>query len=142
MKNKTKEKDYLIIDRSKWQNGGHKNGNTALLNSNGQMCCLGFRCKDMGIPESDLIRNVEPENLRERWYIPDLINKNGRNSSFAEKAIEINDGLESLSERENALIEHFAKKDIIVEFTGKYNKDYLAAKYLNTEEDQKLINLK
>lgn len=53
--------DYLIIDRSKWRTGGdlaHVNDNqtgkgyTALYNKQGFMCCLGFRCNQMGVPKN------------------------------------------------------------------------------------------
>jgi hypothetical protein len=54
-------KDYLIIDRAKWRTGGNSPiqtgvGRTRLLNKEGYMCCLGFRCHQMGIPEKDLLK--------------------------------------------------------------------------------------
>jgi hypothetical protein len=38
----------LTIDRNKWARGGY-NGEAALLNDDGNMCCLGFACRASGL---------------------------------------------------------------------------------------------
>lgn len=117
-----KKKDYLIIDRSKWRTATSGRGDTMLLNDEGYMCCLGFRCHQMGIPEEDLLDISHPEDVFD-WNIPDLVKKRGGDTAFTTSAININDDKCLTSkEREQELIEHFATKDIIVEFTGKYKK--------------------
>lgn len=120
-------KDYLIINRKKWKTGSHGFGKTNLLNSDSRMmCCLGFRCEQMGIPKKDLEDKFYPSSLSREYTIPGLINSKGCNTKFANKAIEINDNSNITSEvREKRLIALFKKVNIIVEFEGKYVKKYL-----------------
>ena len=71
-------KDYLIINRARWRTGGMEDDSTgksytALLNDKGYMCCLGFRCEQMGIPKKDLLGLSSPEDLSDDWDIPDLV---------------------------------------------------------------------
>ena len=125
------KKDYLIIDRAKWRAGGNPilnpnytgEGSTQLLNDQGYMCCLGFRCHQMGIPKKLLLNVGMPLGLYNSYDIPDLINELGRNSEFAVQAVRINDD-SSLSpeEREKAITKHFKKIGVIVEFKGRYKK--------------------
>jgi hypothetical protein len=129
------KKDYLVIDRAKWRTGGHSSlnpshtgkGSTLLLNDEGYMCCLGFRCHQMGIPKQDLLGECTPEGLCELYTIPDLIYSDDgdiwADTSFTNDAIGINDDSElSIKEREKAITEHFKKIDVIVEFKGRYKK--------------------
>lgn len=122
------KKDYLIIDRAKWRTGGegiHKTGegNTVLLNDEGYMCCLGFRCEQMGIPEKLLLNVGMPSGLYNSYDIPDLINELGKNSEFAVQAVKINDdGEPSPKEREKAITKHFKTIGVTVEFKGRYKK--------------------
>jgi hypothetical protein len=122
------KKDYLIIDRAKWRTGGHSYENrtglgiTELLNSNGFMCCLGFRCHQMGILEKDLLYTSLPSGLSENWDIPDLIDPYG-NTEFTTTAALINDNYDITSkEREKRITKHFATIGVTVEFKGKYVK--------------------
>ena len=122
------KKDYLIIDRAKWRTGGCSHiqtgeGRTALLNDNGFMCCLGFRCHQLGIPEKDLLGYVSPGGLSENWVIPDLINSVGNDTDFTTTAMEINDD-DCITQkvREKEITEHFATIGVTVEFKGKYVK--------------------
>ena len=117
-------KDYLIINRAKWRTGGTEDDNTgegytALLNKEGYMCCLGFRCEQMGIPKENLLGISSPEDLSDDWDIPDLVN-DCYDSSFSEKAMKINDNYSDRNIREKEITEHFATIGITVEFTGKY----------------------
>ena len=43
----------LLIDRLRWARGGN-NGNAALLNEDGNMCCLGFLAIEMGLTRDDI----------------------------------------------------------------------------------------
>lgn len=133
------KKDYLIIDRAKWRTGGISylnlnytgEGSTLLLNEEGFMCCLGFRCHQMGVPEEDLLGSPTPDSLSELYDIPDLIEKVGlfcdfsvyRDTRFTQDAVNINDntGLSS-KEREKAITKHFKKIGVTVEFKGRYKK--------------------
>jgi hypothetical protein len=123
-------KDYLIINRAKWRTGGNSitfnktgEGSTALLNKEGFMCCLGFRCHQMGIPKIYLLNVETPVFIADDWNIPDLLNSHGKNSAFTAKAIKINDNIGITSEeREIAITEHFATIGVTVEFKGKYVK--------------------
>ena len=122
------KKDYLIIDRAKWRTGGYSHiqtgeGGTALLNNDGFMCCLGFRCHQMGIPKKDLLGKEVPETLSKNWVIPDLIDSVGNDTDFTNTAIEINDDRDiTREEREKEITEHFATIGVTVEFKGKYPK--------------------
>jgi hypothetical protein len=118
--------DILKINRSKWRTGSNGfdktgQGSAALLNREGYMCCLGFRCHQLGIPKKDLLGCEFPESTG--WQvIPDLLTTKGSNTVFTEEAAEINDNTEmSRTQREQRIKEHFAKKKIKVVFTGKYS---------------------
>lgn len=119
---KKQNKDYLIIDRSKWRTASHGEGHTGLLNSEGYMCCLGFRCNQMGIQKEEILGYTCPSELSEYYNIPDLI-YNGKDTNFCIKAMHINDGITlNDKEREKRIIDLFKTKNITVEFVGKYKK--------------------
>lgn len=109
----------LVIDRSKWrtgQKGLHSTGKgpTALLNTQGFMCCLGFECLRMGIPE-DQIRDEGVPNRFDEWKAVD--------PDWISTAIELNDtpSVElDRSKREKLIEEHFAKINVQVTFEGEY----------------------
>ena len=119
-------KDYLIINRPKWRTGGTEGdrtgkGSTALLNKEGYMCCLGFRCEQMGIPKENLFDRANPFELSDKWDIPDLLNDIGNQTPFTREAIRINDNISYTPEyREEKITEHFATIGVTVKFTGKY----------------------
>lgn len=128
------KKDYLIIDRAKWRTGHYSDnrtgrGDTQLLNDEGYMCCLGFRCLQMGVPEDELLNVTSPGDLGRKWQVPDLVLKKPKingghkdyDTDFSYEAMDINDDIHlTPKEREQKIIKHFAKKNIIVEFVGKY----------------------
>ena len=122
------KKDYLIIDRAKWRTGANSPietgvGQTQLLNKEGYMCCLGFRCHQMGIPEKDLLGMGSPGSIITDWDIPDLINSRG-NTPFTAEAVRINDDSSiTPEEREKRITKHFATIGVTVEFKGKYPKN-------------------
>jgi hypothetical protein len=119
------KKDYLIINRAKWRTGGDSRiqtgeGSTKLLNNDGFMCCLGFRCHQMGIPKKDLLGYLSPAGLSENWVIPDLVDSAG-DTDFTTTAVDINDDeCITQEEREKEITEHFATIGVTVEFKGKY----------------------
>lgn len=118
--------DILKIDRAKWRTGGyHENstgiGATKLLSPEGFMCCLGFRCNQLGIPKKYLLDIANPRQLSDDWEIPDLIIE-GIATDFTETAVIINDEHMTTKVRERKIKEHFATKKIKVVFYGKYKK--------------------
>lgn len=126
-------KDILTIDRRKWKTGDFVEGNeeyhgsgivTQLKNDEGFMCCLGFRCHQLGVSSKLLLNNTAPNDIK-GWSIPDLITGNGRNSAFTNKAMTINDD-ESLThkKREEKIIAHFATINVIVKFINNYPKKF------------------
>lgn len=118
--------DTLVIDRSKWRSGHDSEnktgkGQTKLVNTQGYMCCLGFRCNQMGVPKNQLKGLSYPFELYE-WELPGITNSDfGSQTDFTRKAISINDNpVLTRRERERAIREHFASDGIKVVFKGKY----------------------
>ena len=122
-----KQKDYLIINRAKWRTGegGETQtgkGDTQLLNKQGYMCCLGFRCQQMGVPRKLLLEEGTPGCIR-GWDIPDLIDDDGNNTEFSQTAMELNDAQDmSRITRERKIKDHFETIGVTVEFIGDYKK--------------------
>ena len=57
----------LVIDREKWVRGG-RGGESALLNSVGNMCCLGFAAIAVGLDEGEItgigeFSDLDPESV-------------------------------------------------------------------------------
>jgi hypothetical protein len=122
-----KQKDYLIINRAKWRTGQDGEtetgkGDTQLLNKEGYMCCLGFRCQQMGVPRKLLLEEGTPGCIR-GWDIPDLIDDDGDNTEFSQTAMELNDAQDmSRITRERKIKAHFETIGVTVEFIGDYKK--------------------
>lgn len=122
-----KQKDYLVINRAKWRTGGDDHpatgkGDTQLLNKQGYMCCLGFRCNQMDVPRKLLLEEGTPGCIR-GWDIPDLIDEDGYNTEFSQIAMELNDSSDmSRITRERKIKAHFKTIGITVEFVGDYKK--------------------
>lgn len=76
MKKKPVKLKKLIINRAKWARGG-KNGSAALLNSAGNMCCLGFACARLGFTKDQLADEGEPLSLAESLEDVEKIRKLG-----------------------------------------------------------------
>lgn len=123
-KNKT-----LIIDVSKWRSGEKGieptgKGCTALCNSEGYKCCLGFYCEQLGgCATEEILRVYNPADLRKPVKL--LTHLKGRmgvleNTKFCEEAMDINDGVDStLEERKANLKKLFARKGIEVKFINE-----------------------
>ena len=125
------KKDYLIIDRAKWRTGRSSEqnktgkGETNLLNEQGYMCCLGFRCHQMGVPKKMLLYRGSPQTIALKYDldIPDLVDDFCRDTKFTDRAIDINDDEDTcIKDREKLITEHFATIGVTVEFKGKYVK--------------------
>jgi len=115
------KEDILYIDRSKWKTGSSGHGYSRLLNQEGFMCCLGFRCEQMGIPTQELLEQACPSSLGEVYDIPDLITEEGYDTSFSNEAMSINDKSSIRSStRERLIKKHFATIGIKVVYRGKY----------------------
>jgi hypothetical protein len=141
---KTNQMKQLIIDRSKWRTGGRKydasHGKTLLLNNQGNMCCLGFYCLQLGeLTENEIkykgdFTTFDPdqlsltnENIRNVAFLYDEDGgdddtKRITNTLFSDEAIEINDNqkIDNYT-REQKLIEHFKTIDVDVTFINEYN---------------------
>lgn len=122
----------LIIDRNTWRKGGSKYneqcGETRLLNNEGFMCCLGFFCKQAGVPEKYL-NTGEPCDIDIKEYtdlIPELVtyhegNDVYKNTHLTEDAINKNDNPNFTNEeRETHLTKLFKDNNIDVEFINNY----------------------
>ena len=122
----------LTIDRSKWVQGGREFrsilGAPKLLNSHGNMCCLGFYSKACGVPDEELENQSLPAQLDVR--VPYLTAYKGGqiyDSDLAQKLAGINDHDSdegwadlTLKKKEKLIRENFKKIDVKVRFTGTY----------------------
>jgi len=130
MKSKKKNKEInqkkwsLTINAKKWRcgaNGPYRlgQGETALLNSEGYKCCLGFACQQFGY-KGGLTNNAEPNELKHavahltEYYGGDL-----ENTSFTTEAISINDDENlPLNEKISKLTKLCKSEGIEVTFTN------------------------
>jgi hypothetical protein len=124
----------LVIDRSKWRNGGNEYdkhyGDTQLLNEQGFMCCLGFYCLQIGGKTPyEIIGIPQPEDVDLHDGLGYLTNDLGRNTCFTDDAIKINDN-ECIDNdmREHQIKEHFKMIDVEVTFMGDYPLKHLIPK--------------
>lgn len=87
----------LVLDYDIWRSGGPCHlkefnivgkGDTALLNSQGYMCCLGQFCQQAGVPRDSLQDKEYPDQLPN---VPKLFVSNGHMTDLAGRAAEIND---------------------------------------------------
>jgi hypothetical protein len=95
----------VIVDRTKWLRGQYGQYDSYLLREHdGKMCCLGFRCEQLGVSRDDLKGKEMPESVEE-WLPEDDWTIAG-----AGKVAEVNDSraFDGDAEREAQLIELFA----------------------------------
>ena len=118
----------LTIARAKWARGGY-NGNAALLNKDGNMCCLGFACRAAGFSAKAIKGHGEPQDLRDASGQPTRVAKKlGAlvvcNGQFVEDAISINDN-DRISDkmREHKLKPILKRLGFAVKFTGPTRDD-------------------
>lgn len=132
----------VVIDRGKWRTGScgrdqTGKGDTALLNKEGYMCCLGFcmvaskvakkNLLGVSAPGSCLIQDaIDPNKARRSSGVRALTQKSSltkfKNSIFAHNAMDINDSVESTpEEKEQQLLKLFKDSVFDIEFTGSYH---------------------
>lgn len=115
----------VVIDRSKWRTGGFNFeapktgiGETVLCNMEGFKCCLGFAVQQVEkVDEDSILHSPQPKE-----YYQTHKAKGGINifAPIEDEAIDINDGILPLKEKEAKLIPLFAKIGIDLQFVGKY----------------------
>lgn len=117
----------LVIDRSKWARGG-VNGDAMLLNSQGNMCCLGFACLAVGLSTHDISGHGVPEDLAYsltvdddpgvgRIFLSEDHEDKWRDNVHVDKAVGINDNVEITdADREELLKPVLAQLGFDVEF--------------------------
>ena len=121
----------FVVDRSRWRCGDQAHssygvsagkGATYLLNSEGYMCCLGFACMQLfGSKDRQLRQTPSPSRIP-RWSDKALlVGTDGEDTELTTRAIKINDSESMpLAEKEEKLIELFAKHNITLTFEGEY----------------------
>lgn len=116
----------FTIDRSKWVVGGYPDlGPAMLLNSKGNMCCLGHISQQCGLRGLRGVAGpgaLKEANERVPFLVPTgYLSGGGGESKLTPDAIEINDNPRlSQKERETALKELFAKHKIKLTFVGRF----------------------
>ena len=119
------KKLHVQIDRAKWLRGD--GGASLLLDPDtGAMCCLGFVCLAMGLPESAIRLRADPAQLETaaRKAVPRLTAPHQEDlyglTPLSARAIRVNDDRFTADDRREAeLVELFADADIALEFTGE-----------------------
>jgi hypothetical protein len=106
-------KKQLFIDYSKWRFGSDREnklgrGDTALLNSQGFMCCLGQFSLQLGCSKEEIKGEAEPGWIHKE--IPVLTTKKKANTLFSNKAMEINDDDNTTPEEKIAALKTLLKK--------------------------------
>lgn len=113
----------LTINRNKWARGG-LNGDAALLNDQGAMCCLGFACKKLGAKDGDIRALGTPQQLhlsqRQKFArFGQLLNNKGCDRKLTQEAVDINDNIDlNELEREAELKPILRKLGFDVKFVG------------------------
>jgi hypothetical protein len=130
--------EKLILDYSKWRCGGSTEeehqvgeGNTALLNNEGFMCCLGQVSLQLGAKESDIKNVATPDELEieisllnfpvePEWDWDEQLPQGFSNTSLSAEAMEINDNIKTTPEEKiEALKELFKNHDYELEVINK-----------------------
>lgn len=136
-----KRKIKVTIDRSKWRTGLYSlnrtgEGNTALLNEEGYMCCLGFCMAASKVSMKNLLnisapgaclnqhaidQNKAMRSSGVRALTEESLTNCLSNSEFAFDAMKINDSVKSTpKDKEKAILELFKDSVFNIEFTGEY----------------------
>lgn len=121
------------IRRKKWRCGltespgvnSHGSGQTALLNGQGYMCCLGQCASQLGVRRDKLLDASTPEDIdfSDKRRIPVLTKFNGLDSQLSDHAVEINDDDKTTLEQKEKLLKRlFSKFKHQLEFVGQYEK--------------------
>jgi hypothetical protein len=120
----------FTIDRAKWLNGSIPD-DSALRDTKGRMCCLGFYAKACGVKAKPLTGKGYPHQLtiglpNEMDWLIESANTDGRGghgSNAAYNLVRANDddmaGI-TRRERERSIKAQFRAAGITVKFTGRY----------------------
>jgi len=118
----------VVIDRSKWLNWStrYSLGPSMLLDTHGNMCCLGFVCEAEGVKPADMLLRVTP-----RWLetAPKALSSDGQSTTLTEDAMIYNDdpGFSILG-REKALQNIFTNHGKYeLEFVGEYPSEHASS---------------
>jgi hypothetical protein len=117
---KYKDIKEFTIDRKKWYRGKGPR-QSKLLNSRGQMCCLGFYAKACGIPRDNMYgeatpSDVDPDRMRV-WDSFLIKNTPVENSAKCYELMKINDNRYiSEAQREFQIRNIFEEQNIEVKF--------------------------
>jgi hypothetical protein len=106
----------LVIDRTKWLRGEGYSVSKLLRSSDHKMCCIGFLCADLGIPESELLDVAGSHSQPFSCELPLWLAVRKDTESDLQQAYNINDEIFPDAEREQRLTEIFARHDVEVEF--------------------------
>jgi hypothetical protein len=114
----------LRINRKRWARGS-KNGNSELLNSEGNMCCLGFACRKLGLKPDDILNMGTPASAvalletSKHAMLDPLVTKQMCNRAAVRLAVyENDDTLISDDVREARLVPILAQLGFKVSFVG------------------------
>jgi hypothetical protein len=110
----------LTINRSRWARTtvGQRKGFSELLNSDNNMCCLGFACIALGASPEEISDLGQPQLVATNHSLYPLVTPDRRLSGFSENAININDNYRtSDSTKEKMLTVLFATEGIALTFT-------------------------
>ena len=119
---KLRKPKEFTINRSEWMNAytNEKTGTDSKLldKDSGRMCCLGFYAKACGVPESKIINQQSPRDIKQS-ALPWLM-RGGLETQLCDGLMETNDGLEDHKKREKEIKEQFELIGVKVKFAGRY----------------------
>jgi hypothetical protein len=116
------DKIKLTLDYSKWicgEGGQYQvgKGESALLNKDGFMCCLGQWAVQLGVPQGAMLGIGEPESLNGAVpglsypYEYDEDTRSNRNTTFSGEAIGINDNKKTTPDEKIDLLGELCEKN-------------------------------
>lgn len=102
------------VNRNKWLRGS----TSELIDDNGNMCCLGFICNQLGIPKASMKDKDNPYEIKVLLpYLTEMYHSLIVDSDLAKKAVQFNDDSNLFeSEREAQLIKLFKKHNLTLKF--------------------------
>ena len=131
----------FTIDRAIWLNASapYGMGSTLLHNKQGNMCCLGFVCEQLGVPRENLT-GVDTPGLLDLEELPDSLAESlsllrqgaSTDTELSSSAMDLNDSDDYTPvEREKLLSQLFRNYGHELEFTGAYpDAEVVSSSYL------------
>jgi len=111
----------FTINRADWMRGQGDSTGKLYVPEYGEMCCLGFFCKALGIPKAEMEDLAIPSELYHLNKIPKwlLYDEDLSTQDDLGKLLDLNDSdIIEDSERELKIKEIFKKRGIKVKFVG------------------------